>query len=185
VDFTPLPHFTGEAWQGSAELPDPKLGWVMLNAEGGHPGTHPNHAAIRRWIAPHPGSVRVSGRLRHDSDQGNGVRARVVSANGETLGEWIAQNNGLKTGIDPFEVRAGESVDFITDCREDIGFDSFDWAPVIRYVGSSPEHAEMAGREWNAKTDFSGPAADPLKPLEPWEKYAQVLLISNEMIFVD
>jgi hypothetical protein len=123
--------------------------------------------------------------LRHDSDQGNGVRARVVSANGETLGEWIAHNNGLRTGIDPFEVRAGESVDFITDCREDIGFDSFDWAPVIRYIGSSPEHGDMAGREWNAKTDFSGPAADPLKPLEPWEKYAQVLLISNEMIFVD
>ncbi|HVR36004.1 MAG TPA: PSD1 and planctomycete cytochrome C domain-containing protein [Methylomirabilota bacterium] len=185
VDFTPLPHFTGEAWQGGPELPDPKLGWVMLNAEGGHPGTHPNHAAIRRWIVPHTGSVRVSGRLRHDSDQGNGVRARVVSANGGIRGEWIAQNNGLRTGIDPFEVRAGESIDFITDSREDIGFDSFRWTPVIRYVGSSPEHGEMAGREWNAKTDFSGPDPDPRKPLEPWEKYAQVLLISNEMIFVD
>ena len=34
ADFKPLPHFTGMAWQGGPKLPDPKLGWVMLTAEG-------------------------------------------------------------------------------------------------------------------------------------------------------
>src|SRR5260370_30953518 len=37
VDFKPLPHFTGMAWQGGAKLPDPKLGWVLLTAERGPP----------------------------------------------------------------------------------------------------------------------------------------------------
>ena len=34
--FQPLPHFTGQTWQGGDKLPDDKLGWVLLNAEGGH-----------------------------------------------------------------------------------------------------------------------------------------------------
>jgi hypothetical protein len=38
--------------------------------------------------------------------------------------------------------------------------------------------------EWNAKQDFSGPKEIP-SPLNAWEKYAQVLLMSNELAFVD
>src|SRR5690606_33923928 len=51
-DFTPLPHFTGSAWQGGPELPDPKLGWFILNAEGGHSGPPSLGAVVRRWTAP-------------------------------------------------------------------------------------------------------------------------------------
>src|SRR2546430_17468027 len=29
-----------------------QIGWVLLNATGGHPGNDPQHAAIRRWTAP-------------------------------------------------------------------------------------------------------------------------------------
>jgi len=41
-------------------------------------------------------------------------------------------------------------------------------------------------REWSAKADFSGPKKAPEKsPLTSWEKYAQVLLLANELMFVD
>ena len=36
--FEPLPHFTGEAWQGGKNWPDEKLGWAQLTAMGGHAG---------------------------------------------------------------------------------------------------------------------------------------------------
>src|SRR5207249_4975519 len=36
--FELMPHFTGSAAQGGPALPDPKLGWVTLNENGGHPG---------------------------------------------------------------------------------------------------------------------------------------------------
>jgi hypothetical protein len=49
--FTPLPHFTGTAWQGGPSWPDQKLGWVQLTATGGHPGNDRQHAAIRRWTS--------------------------------------------------------------------------------------------------------------------------------------
>jgi len=41
-------------------------------------------------------------------------------------------------------------------------------------------------REWSAKTDFVGPQKPKEKrPLTNWEKYAQVLLLANELMFVD
>ena len=39
--------------------------------------------------------------------------------------------------------------------------------------------------EWNSKRDFGGPPSSPSQTLTPWEKLAQVLLMSDEFIFVD
>jgi hypothetical protein len=79
-DFHPLPHFTGSAWQGGPKLPDENLGWVTLNAEGGHVGNDLQHAAIRRWRSPRDGIITITGMLKHESDKGDGVRTRVVSS---------------------------------------------------------------------------------------------------------
>ena len=38
---------------------------------------------------------------------------------------------------------------------------------------------------WNAQTQFGSPSAGQQKPLDTWEKYAQMLLLANEMTFVD
>src|SRR5688500_9782857 len=39
--FEKLPQFVGASWQGGPYMPDAKLGWVQLTAEGGHPGVDP------------------------------------------------------------------------------------------------------------------------------------------------
>jgi hypothetical protein len=39
-----------------------------------------------------------------------------------------------------------------------------------------------AGSGWDSAAEFSGPRPTPMTP---WEKYAQVLLESNEFAFVD
>ena len=38
--------------------------------------------------------------------------------------------------------------------------------------------------EWDGVTQFAGPEGKA-DPLGPWERYAQVLLQSNEFVFVD
>ncbi len=51
----------------------------------------------------------------------------------------------------------------------------------MRYVDA----AEGAvGALFNAKSDFAGPPRER-KPLTAWERYAQALLLSNELMFVD
>ncbi|HEY0456689.1 MAG TPA: PSD1 and planctomycete cytochrome C domain-containing protein, partial [Verrucomicrobiae bacterium] len=175
-EFHSLPHFTKYAWQGGPDLPDPKLGWVVLNAEGGHPGNDAQHAAIRRWIAPRDGTISISGTLEHNSDKGDGVRGRIVSSRKGLLGEWMAFNSKTNTRSAKLEIRAGDTIDFVTDCRANVGFDSLNWAPVIKYTQKSADDP----MEFSAKADFGRKPAEKPKSLGPWEKYAQILLDSNE-----
>jgi hypothetical protein len=74
-------------------------------------------------------------------------------------------------------------LDFVADCRESVAFDSFHWAPRVNMVSKAP--ADLAA-EWSASSDFSGPLRlIEKRSLSPWEKYAQVLLLANELVFVD
>ncbi|HLY72864.1 MAG TPA: PSD1 and planctomycete cytochrome C domain-containing protein [Planctomycetota bacterium] len=184
VDFRPLPHFTGMAWQGGPKLPDPKLGWVLLTAEGGHPASVTIGAAVRRWTAPQDGAVSVSGVLGHHQKDGDGVRARIVSSQDGELASWTAHNTEAETKMSRIEVKKGDTIDFVVDCRGDETSDSFVWAPVIRLV-EAPGNAAGGTQEWSAVAEFRGPEARPRQRLSAWERYAQVLLLSNEFIFVD
>ncbi|MDB5173917.1 MAG: Protein of unknown function (DUF1553)/Protein of unknown function (DUF1549)/Planctomycete, partial [Phycisphaerales bacterium] len=182
--FTPLAHFTGGAWQGGPKLPDSKTGWVTLSAAGGHPGNDPQHAAIRRWTAPADLAVRISGTLTHPDSRGDGVRARIVSSRSGELASLVAFHGDAQSTLENIEVKKGDTIDFIVDCRESPEFDSFTWSPVIRVTGSPAIAGNDGPKEWNAATDFGGPEKSS-RALGPWEKYVQVLLESNEFVFVD
>jgi hypothetical protein len=182
--FKALPQFNSYSWQGGKELPDANLGWVLLNAEGGHPGNDQQHAAIRRWVAPRDGTVTVSGQLHHPEEKGDGVRARVVSSASGVAGEWTAFHGKTNTPIEKLQVKRGDVLDFITDCRESVSYDTFSWSPKIKYVASSGSGSEERA-EWDAKADFAGPPKEKSKSLDAWQKYAQVLLLANETMFVD
>ena len=83
--FHPLPHWTGEVWQGGAEHPDPKIGRVRLTANGGEPGKTLEQAAIRRWTAPRDMIIAITGKLKHEGKEGDGVQGRIVSSR---AGDW-------------------------------------------------------------------------------------------------
>jgi hypothetical protein len=186
--FTALPHFNSYSWQGSTNLPDAKLGWVLLNSEGGHPGNDQQHAAIRRWTAPRDGTITISGELHHPEEKGDGVRARVVSSATGVAGEWAAFHGKTQTGVEKLRVKRGDVIDFITDCRESVSYDTFTWAPHIKYQIPNPKSQNGSAEdrsEWDAKADFAGPPKEKPKSLDPWQKYAQVLLLANETMFVD
>ena len=179
--FTPLPHFTGEAYQGGEKLPDPKLGWVTLNARGGHPGNDQKHAAIRRWVSPIDGIVSISGMISHKQTEGDGVRAHVVSSRLGELASWNVFHMNAGTNLDGVEVKRGDTIDFIVDCRDSVLDDSFEWAPVIK--SAAPQAAGNDGPlEWSAATGFTAP--EPQR-LDVWVRYAQALLESNEFVFID
>ena len=158
-EFQLLPHWTGSAWQGGGELPDPQLGWVIVRADGGHPGKNPGFSAIRRWTSPADGIVKVTGTLQHLSENGDGVRGRIVSSSGGLLGEWQAKNGETATTVDEITVSAGETVDFITDCIAHETSDSFNWRFEIALVAD-----ETVIAKWDSVSGFHGPLAES-KPL--------------------
>ena len=169
--FVTFPHFGGEAWQGGEFYPDPTFGSAQLKADSGHPGDDSTHAVVRRWSAPSNCVVRISGTLSHEAKEGDGIRAYVMVAGKPAIASWTLRAQKAETVIEDVTVRAGESIDFVVACGKDSSNDAFKWAP---RVGS-----------WDAKANFAGPPEPPLKPLTPWAAFAQVLLFSNEFMFVD
>jgi hypothetical protein len=176
VNFHPLPHWSGSTWQGGPKMPDRDLAYVSLNAGGGHPGRDNQHAAIRRWVAPADDVVSVSGKLERPDEHGDGVLGRVVSSRQGEVAQFLAEPKAaVATPVERIEVKKGDTLDFVVECRDNDTSDSFRWSPVI--------HGQKG--EWSAEPSFAGPPP-PLGPqLTAWEQYAQVLLASNEFVFID
>ncbi|MCA9058685.1 MAG: DUF1553 domain-containing protein, partial [Planctomycetaceae bacterium] len=151
ASFTKLAHFDGSRWQMGPVLPDPQFGYVFLNATGGHPDA-PGRAVIRRWTAPAAGSVMIGGTLSHGSPNGDGVRGRIYSSREGIFGEWTAFNAPAPTGCGPIRVEAGDTLDFVTDCRDHHTSDSFNWPVTLTVQCDDGTKHSIA-----SQTEFRGP----------------------------
>ena len=176
AEFTPLPHFTGEAWQGGAKWPDRELGWVRLTAAGGHPGNDRTHAAIRRWIAPRDLKIRIVSELKHESPQGDGIRAFVVHSGGQILLAKSIHHDTADLTVESLNVSKGDAIDFIVDVGDVLNNDQFIWTANIR-----PNETDTKSG-WSSARDFP---KESVTQLDPWEQLAQVLFCTNEFLFVD
>lgn len=180
--FKALPHFTGTAWQGSAQWPDAALGWVQLTAQGGHPGNDLAHSAVRRWVTPHDGTYSVASTAIHEVAAGNGIRCWIFSSRGGVLASLALHNQRQAMNVDSVVLQKGDTLDFVVDINGDLNSDQYLWAPEIREMPTAAGSAVAAPSRWEAERDFSGP--QPIL-LNPWEQLAQILLIANELMFVD
>ena len=187
--FTLLPYWTGEVWQTGIFLPDPDFGNLMLDSGGGSPGSDVQHAVIRRWTAPRDGVVSVAGQIKHVSMNGDGIRARILSSRSGEIGAWRVFYTFKEAAVASVPVKKGDTLDFVVDCAGDDVDDRFLWSPTLTLTSGAPAAGKSrfreAGIKWSAQDDFGGPAEEIARPLTPWEKYAQILLLSNEFAFVD
>jgi hypothetical protein len=185
VEFTPLGAFNA----GQLGIPpeqvsaNPQLKWATLTATGGHPGTGAASAVIRRWVAPADGVAVVSGTVSHQLQNSDGVLARVVASGTGQVTSVAVQRMDVTTNITGVNVKKGDTIDFVVESRATTDFDSFTWSPNVKLT---PPNATVAGGvgvvESDAQRDFAGASSTAMSP---WEKYAQVLLLSNEFAFVD
>ena len=176
--FTPFPTLKDGTWKGGDKLPDDKLGWAMLNREGGHPGGTLSLCAIRRWTADLDCRVFVNSVLVHAQEQGDGVRLRIVSPGRGVMADTTAKNSTQSASVEAFEIKAGEHIDFVVDCRTNESHDSFKSAIIVtQFTGEKDQ------RVWRSQADFRD-AADPGQ-LDAWSQLAQTLLLTNEFVFVD
>lgn len=169
LEFKPLPTFKKQQWQGGQKIPDPTLGHLNWHPNGGHPEL--DKPIVASWSAPAELTLRIRGELHVPSDQGNGVRARLMRPSGEILREWTAlPAQKTPTAFEGITVKKGEQLWFVVDSRGDQAFDGFHWRPRL-----SDEKGEVA----HAQKDFCGPG------LAPKAQLAQALLLSNEFFYLD
>ena len=178
--FHPFGYFTGQDWQADPFPRDPDAAEPRLDAGGGRPGSGRVGAVVRRWTSPRAGTVTIRGRFEHKAKKGDGVHGRIVHGEQGEIASWTVHKVKVETNIEGVEVKEGDTVDFIVEARDDARNDAFTWSPEIRMT--RPSKGEKGRMAWNASAGFAGP---PLPPQTPWARYAQVLLLANEFIFVD
>jgi hypothetical protein len=164
------------------KYPETPFGYLSLTASGGHPGPADAFASVRRWIAPGKGTIKMVGSLGHAEEAGDGVHGLVVTSAGGRRGQWNSHNKKTSTNLD-FSVEENETVDFVVDRVGGDESDSYTWSPTITFT-PDPAAGDLAVRVWNGKKDFDN-LPKPTVPLTRWEELAQVLLLSNELAFVD
>jgi hypothetical protein len=170
-NFRPMRKFDKGAWVDD-------LGGA-LTAEGGRTSGFPETLVVRRWTSPVDGVVNIAGTLSHKDAAGGGVRARVVvSAGSGELGSWTAYRSAAEASLKAVPVREGETVDFTVDCLGGAENEEFDWSPVITSV--PPTNGIATAAQWAAGREFSGSVH---RRLSVWEKFAQVLLETNELAY--
>jgi hypothetical protein len=176
-DFQTLTVVREGRLQAGDQLPDPQFGWVFLNRNGGHPGNDLQHCAIRRWTADNNCRVLLHGVITHPSDQGDGIRLRVLAADGRLLAETSATNGTQTIAAAGIQLQAGQFIDFVVDCRTNSSHDSFR----SKFVVTQTVDGQPA-RIWNSEQDFR---EAPSPRQDPWAQLAQTLLLTNEFSFID
>ena len=114
----------------------------------------------------------------------DGIRGRILSSRSGQLGQWDVNHSSVRTVVDRLEVKEGDAVDFVVEGKSNSEGDQFGWAPVITSLDRAKVAADSLPATWDASLHF-GDMENLPAPLNPWEKPAQVLLISNEFAFLD
>jgi hypothetical protein len=174
--FVQFTSFTGQSWTSLARTGPRRMGMASLTASGGIPGAGLQNGAIRRWTARRDGFIAIDGTLASLSkNQTDVIRGWIVSSGTGLLGTYQPQRTQMPTRLPRVLVKRGDTIDFVT-----VGQGPFSWAPTVRFLEGVKSGEFNA---WNAEKDFSGTVAP--KQLEAWEKFAQVLLETNELTFVN
>lgn len=176
--FTQFPLIKDGSFQGGEKLPDEKLGWTHLKRGGGHPGGNLTFCAIRRWTADCDCRIFINGVIAHEKEEGDGVRCRIVTPGRGVMADATAHKSTQWQSIPPFDVQAGQSIDFVVDCRTNEAHDSFQSKiTILQSVNKKVQ------RNWKSEDDFP----DTTEPgrMSAWSQLAQTLLQTNEFIFID
>jgi cytochrome c553 len=182
LSFTEFPYWSGEAYQGDEDWPKGNLGWAQLVKHGGHPGDA-QHAVIRRWVSPVDSTISFVGELHHFSSVGNGIKGYVISSREGIIWSGEVQDKFILTEFQDRPIQKGDTVDLIVLSNGGEAEDKFRWHPRIFLSGE--DATQYPKQDWLSRFDYHGPAPKAPEPLDPWAQYAQVLLMSNEFIFID
>jgi mono/diheme cytochrome c family protein len=168
------------AWSHTGKIPDPVWHYAFWSPSGGHAGADDVGVTLR-WTAPYDATIRIEGKLNRPAERGNGVRAWIVSdRQGVIKDVAVGGKQILPVAVAALTVKAGEELSFVVGSEGETDSDSFIWAPQI-FEGNTlltDAAKDLCGKNgW--PIDNRPHAQTPLSQL------TQVLIMSNEFMFVD
>jgi len=169
-------------WQPGKLYPDRGYGRGMINAQGGHAPSR-GRTLVRRWTAPDDMLVSIEGNLGQNGANSDGVNGFVIFSGVGVIARGSARGGQRAMNVPRLRVTAGSTVDFVIDCRGNATGDNFTWNSIIRKLDDSQNPPAPTNDTWESNRQFRGPSGR--RRLYAWEKYAQVLLETNELTFIN
>ena len=111
---------------------------------------------------------------------GDGIHSAIVHSTSGLLAGGDLHHASQELALYDVQLDAGQTLDFVVDIAGELNSDQFLWH--IEIASLSPVAGSDQPTQWNSLTDFPRSTTDKL---DAWEQLAQVLLCSNEFLFVD
>ena len=174
--FQKFDNYKDKSWKFKGKYPHPKYEYATLNTNGGHPGG--NFPVVRRMSIFEDGEMVLEGSLKHPKEQGDGVKATLF-VNGKQLQSWHSHNNSVNTNSNSFHVNSGDVIEFAVEPGKNHSFDSYTWDKKLKLT--------VAGKskDLDLQDSYSGKQGATSATYSVWDALAQVMLMSNEFLYVD
>jgi hypothetical protein len=115
-----------------------------------------------------------------------GVNARLELRHGNEapreISTWKMAKGGVATNVAEVQVQRGDMLDFVAFPAGKTA-EAFNWAPSVHMLNVPGDMPEK--HDWDAHSEFAGPPPPAPKGMTVWEKYAQALLLTNELVYVN
>jgi hypothetical protein len=152
---------------------------VSMSGESGVFANRTTRALVRRWKSPVDGEIAISGNANGRTTESSvELVGMAISNRRGMLGRWDLGREDTVTELNNVKVEAGETIDFVVVPKSTVSGGYFTWAPKI----------SMSGKDWDANRDFEAASNQKRaggKPLNEWERFAQTMLFSNELIYLN
>ena len=113
------------------------------------------------------------------------VLSYVVSSRTGMINEIAAFNQEVAVELEDVQVFEGDIFDVVIAPGPTDSYDGYSWSQTIRLTRPEGAVGQSVRTEWSFRNDFHGPPSDPPEPLSLWGQLAQVLLLTNEFLYVD
>ena len=127
------------------------------------------------WHLDHTWGIEST--LKHEPTPGDGIRAFLVSSSSGILQSETVHQREVELAASAVTVSKGDTIDFVVDIGDVLNSDQYLWSATITVVES-----DQPTIEWDSVKDFP---SEQVKQLDGWQQLAQVLLSTNEFLFVD
>ena len=127
---------TSNSWRGLEVFSPPRVNWNRLWASKGHPER--NMDAVRRWVAPSPGTIHITGNASDGFPTGDGVII-FIKKNNAILWQGIVENGntaGISYDINT-PVSSNDNIDFVINKRGNNIGDVTNFDPSIDFVSDA------------------------------------------------
>ena len=134
---------------------------------------------VRQWISPRSGTFSVSGNIGYKSKAGESVQLSVYK-NGTLHSKFISTSADVPFNLS-YTLNLNDKLEFMVSGESNF---NKDYTLAIKILEVKDVNS-LTPVSWDSKLDFKGPIKKSDRELNSWERYTHILILSNEMVFIN